>query len=524
MNIRAATEQIEGTVRAYLSKDGHGLYRIPTPMQRPIIMMGPPGVGKTAVVRQVAEGLGINFVSYSITHHTRQSALGLPYIAEDEFGGRSYKVSRYTMSEIIAATYDAIEGSGVREGILFLDEVNCASETLAPAMLQFLQYKTFGQHRLPVGWVIVTAGNPPEYNRSARDFDPAMMDRMKRIDVEPDLGVWMDYATAHGMHPAITTYLASKPKNFYKVRASVNGARMVTARGWEDLSRMIIAYGHEGIGVDGELVSQYLQDAEIAEDFSLYLDLFRKYQDDYKVADILAGAHSPAIAARATAAPFDERIALINLLLDALLTEAHASETAERALEAATDEVDGVRDQLEGKADPMATLSRISAQAAGELETSKAKEATDTSSQLILAEKAELLDRIRATAARWAMDPALRAERGVLSVVQGVLSEAAETVGGQAALASSHLDQALDFLDACFGDGQELIVFTTRLAVDPAFMRFVADHGSSSFAEHGRNLMFHERGLDLLEEVDALRGTASGARIGHHVRGEVRRA
>ena len=228
--------------------------------------------------------------------------------------------------------------------------------------------KTFGQHRLPVGWVIVTAGNPPEYNRSARDFDPAMMDRMKRIDVEPDLGVWMDYATAHGMHPAITTYLASKPKNFYKVRASVNGARMVTARGWEDLSRMIIAYGHEGIGVDGELVSQYLQDAEIAEDFSLYLDLFRKYQDDYKVADILAGAHSPAIAARATAAPFDERIALINLLLDALLTEAHASETAERALEAATDEVDGVRDQLEGKADPMATLSRISAQAAGELE------------------------------------------------------------------------------------------------------------------------------------------------------------
>ena len=258
MNIQQATRQIEGAVRAYLSKDEHGIYRIPTQMQRPIIMMGPPGIGKTAIVSQIADRLGVNFVSYSITHHTRQSALGLPYIAQSEYGGRTYKVSRYTMSEIIAAAYDAVEKSGIPEGILFLDEVNCASETLMPAMLQFLQYKTFGQHRLPAGWVIVTAGNPPEHNRAAREFDPAMMDRLKRIDVEPDLDVWMDYAVSHGVHPAITTYLANKPKSFYRVRAGVNGARMVTARGWEDLSRMIVAYRHEGLAVDQDLVAQYL--------------------------------------------------------------------------------------------------------------------------------------------------------------------------------------------------------------------------------------------------------------------------
>ena len=109
------------------------------------------------------------------------------------------------MSEIIAATYDAIERTGIPEGIIFLDEVNCVSETLAPAMLQFLQYKTFGQHKLPVGWVIVTAGNPPEYNRSAREFDAAMLDRMERIDIEPDLAVWMDYATPRSGDPASVT-------------------------------------------------------------------------------------------------------------------------------------------------------------------------------------------------------------------------------------------------------------------------------------------------------------------------------
>ena len=151
MNIREAMAQIRGAVVAYLSKDALGCYRIPAAMQRPLLMLGPPGVGKTAIAAQVASELGVNFVSYSITHHTRQTALGLPFIVEREYGGRTYQVSEYTMSEIIGAVHDAVKRSGVAEGILFLDEVNCVSETLAPAMLQFLQYKTFGQHRLPDG-------------------------------------------------------------------------------------------------------------------------------------------------------------------------------------------------------------------------------------------------------------------------------------------------------------------------------------------------------------------------------------
>ena len=75
------------------------------------------------------------------------------------------------MSEIVASIYDRMRETGLTEGILFIDEINCVSETLAPAMLQFLQCKTFGNHEIPKGWVIVAAGNPPEYNKSVRDFD-----------------------------------------------------------------------------------------------------------------------------------------------------------------------------------------------------------------------------------------------------------------------------------------------------------------------------------------------------------------
>ena len=139
MNIREAKEQIKHAMIAYFTKDEFGNYVIPIEKQRPVFLMGPPGVGKTAIMEQIASELDVGLVSYSMTHHTRQSALGLPFIVKKTYGGREYDVSEYTMSEIIASVYDMIETTGHKEGILFLDEINCVSETLAPAMLQFLQ-------------------------------------------------------------------------------------------------------------------------------------------------------------------------------------------------------------------------------------------------------------------------------------------------------------------------------------------------------------------------------------------------
>ena len=184
MNISEAKEELIRIVRTYLAKDEEGRYLIPRERQRPVLLMGGPGIGKTAVMRQIAEEMGISLVSYTITHHTRQSAIGLPSISKKTYGGEEHLVTEYTMSEIVASVYDQIARSGISEGILFLDEINCVSETLAPTMLQFLQYKTFGNHRVPDGYVIVTAGNPPEYNRSVREFDIVTLDRVRLLEVK----------------------------------------------------------------------------------------------------------------------------------------------------------------------------------------------------------------------------------------------------------------------------------------------------------------------------------------------------
>ena len=216
MDIQRAKEEIKRAVQAYLATDDIGRPLIPAVRQRPILLMGPPGVGKTQIMEQIAQECDIALVAYTITHHTRQSAVGLPFIRERNYGGRTRSVTEYTMSEIIASVYAAMERTGKKNGILFIDEINCVSETLAPTMLQFLQCKTFGNQAVPGGWVIVAAGNPPEYNKSVREFDLVTLDRVRRIDIEPKLSVWQDYARAHRLHPAVTAYLELRPQHFTK--------------------------------------------------------------------------------------------------------------------------------------------------------------------------------------------------------------------------------------------------------------------------------------------------------------------
>ena len=193
------------------------------------------------------------------------------------------------MSEIVASVYNKIESTGLSEGILFIDEINCVSETLAPTMLQFLQYKTFGNHRIPEGWIIVTAGNPPEYNKSVREFDVVTLDRIKLIHVEADYDVWKAYAYEHEVHPAVISYLNTKTDNFCRIETTVDGKFFATPRGWEDLSSFIKIYERLGKKPDREVVEEYIQFPRIAKDFANYLELFYKYRDDYQIDEILSG-------------------------------------------------------------------------------------------------------------------------------------------------------------------------------------------------------------------------------------------
>lgn len=321
MNILQAKNEIKNTVQAYLSKNSFGEYEIESKNQRPLLLIGPPGIGKTQIMEQISKECQIGLVSYTITHHTRQSAVGLPFIQEKEFQGKTYSITEYTMSEIIASVYSKMEETGLKEGILFIDEINCVSETLAPTMLQFLQNKTFGNQKVPAGWIIVAAGNPSEYNKSVRDFDVVTMDRIRYIHVETDYYVWKEYAISKHIHPMILSYLELKPNNFYIVSTSVDGMEFVTARGWEDLSYLLYTYEKMHLEISQDTIYEYLHHEDIAEDVFAYYLVYKKYQDDYGIDDILNGNVSSSIYARLFNADFDERVSVVNLVMDGLLRQ-----------------------------------------------------------------------------------------------------------------------------------------------------------------------------------------------------------
>ena len=493
MNIKQAKQQVKNAITAYFSKDEFGEYEIPLERQRPIFLMGPPGIGKTAIMEQIAQELGVGLVSYSMTHHTRQSAIGLPFIAQKNYGGREYSVSEYTMSEIIASVYELMEETGVKEGILFLDEINCVSETLAPAMLQFLQFKIFGRHRVPEGWIVVTAGNPPEYNNSVREFDIVTWDRLKRIDIEPDYKAWKEYAAETMVHPAIRSYLDIKEGDFYRVESSVDGKTFVTARGWSDLSDMLRLYEKNGLTVDGDLVIQYLQNREIAKGFALYYDLFNKYQSDYQVDRIYAGEAEEEILQRARAARFDEKLSLLGLLLSGLEEKFAAIETEEKVNDELLNAAKQLRDGNDGNEE--AALLALIEQKKEELYSAKQAGKLSRREQLIRRRTIALLERVQAE---------LSGPSTLLTLLRTLLSEQRSALTQAAARAGAALENSFAFCERAFGEGQELLILVTELTADSHSAHFIARYGSEGYYRHNKALLVYERQQTILRELDAL--------------------
>ena len=501
MNIKQAKNEIKHTVRAYLAKNEAGEYKIPTIRQRPILLMGAPGIGKTQIMEQIAREEKIGLVAYTITHHTRQSAVGLPFIREEEFDGKKYSVTEYTMSEIIASVHRKIRDSGQKEGILFIDEINCVSETLAPTMLQFLQCKTFGNQSVPEGWVIVAAGNPPEYNKSVRDFDMVTLDRIRYLSVEADLKVWKEYARNQNLHGAILSYLELHPKNFYRVEADVDGLQFVTARGWEDLSNLTMVYEEMGIPVDETIVHEFLRHEEVAEDVAAYFDLYQKYQDDYGIGEILKGRIRPEVFARIYAAAFDERLAVTNLLLDGLQTYFVKYSKEKYLTDHWYEFLKSYRKGVTEAENPLNYYKELLLQKEKEYEMAK-QAGHYTRMELELWKKllqklydslGELEPMSKQSVKELAESTFLTVKRG-FDVQRIVLEQTEESV-------MEALEHAFDFMEQAFTDSQEMVVFVTELTLGREAVQFLAEHTCERYLKYNQELLIGSKKTELLSQI-----------------------
>lgn len=503
MNIKKAKEEIKNTILAYLSKDNHGQYKIPVTNQRPILLMGPPGIGKTAIMEQIAAECKIGLVAYTITHHTRQSAIGLPYITKKNYDGKELSVTEYTMSEIIASVYNKMEETNLREGILFIDEINCVSETLSATMLQFLKEKAFGNHKVPEGWIIISAGNPPEYNKSVREFDIVTLDRIRQINITEDYKAWKEYAYKEHVHEAIITYLDIKKEHFYNIETKVDGKEFVTARGWEDLSKIIVTYEELGLSITEDLVGQYIKHRRIAKDFHTYYDFYNKYKFEYSIDSIIEGRLMKEKYTTLANAPFDERITVIGLILSKLYEvfvkvqnkDMYISElfdtlkilkTSLFSGDLETSLEDMLNQIIEEKHSQIAQL-RISSHLDKKVETSMLSVCDSINSYRIKLKEEKITEHEKA-----------------FEVIKAMFEEEVKERLELIELAVASLKNGFIFMEEIFGESQEMVIFITELTMNYFSSKFIGEYGSEEYYKYNKELMFKDKHKEIKGELDQI--------------------
>jgi len=359
---------------------------------------------------------------------------------------------------------------------------------------------------VPDGFIIVTAGNPPQYNKSVRDFDIVTLDRVKRIDIEEDFSAWKEYAYQAGIHGAILSYLQIRGKDFYSVKTQIDGRQFVTARGWEDLSRIIKVYEELGIEVGERLCIQYLQDPEIATGFASYYELYSKYRTLYRIPEILEGA-VPEESAALREAPFDEKLSILGLLIDSLNGEfrsyAENLSVQKRVLEELTALRADLKEAARGAADGSLSCSARKLLATRrtmcEKEMARRKNARMLDKESERAEKKvcmRLMEMEKLLAVNGSGDA-----RKDFRLLKGSFDEAESRRKEEIADADRHLTNSFRFLSATFGEGQEIVLFLSELTAGYYSLKFVNECGNEAYYRYNRLLLLKDRREALQQEA-----------------------
>jgi hypothetical protein len=168
-----------------------------------MMLWGPPGIGKSTLVKSVTEEEGIGFIDVRLAQREPVDIRGLPVPREDRQG----------IDWIVASEWprEGVEGTPER-GIILFDELTAADATLQVAAYEFILDRRLGElYTVPNGWYIVAAGNRSTDNAVARTMSSALANRFMHLDLGASAGEWCDWATANKHHPDVIGFIRYRP-------------------------------------------------------------------------------------------------------------------------------------------------------------------------------------------------------------------------------------------------------------------------------------------------------------------------
>ena len=295
-------------------------------------------------------------------------------------------------------------------------------------------------------------------------------------------------------------YLEVKKDDFYVMEMSPEGRSYVTARGWEDLSDMLLLCDEEEIETDESLISQYLRCDRVAKDFAAYLDMYKKYKKDYRIADILAGNPPPQVFARASEAGFDEKLSVLGMLLDAVNADMRSVMEKADMISSVTPVLRAVKNKAgegAGFEDAIAVLKSAADAAAKRLHDLKAAGALSDQDRKKLKGSAALYDdMIRACNAAACADG-----NAVFTVASGIYEKKVHALKTESDNTGAKLSNMIAFVREAYDGGNEPVILAARLTSDPWSSRFIGTFGSSDYETLSKDMELSERGNDLKEQI-----------------------
>jgi hypothetical protein len=252
----------------------------PVLRRRATMLWGSRGVGKSSIVRQVAEHFAVPLVDLRLTTIEPVDIRGAIYA--DEVQGKT-----------VWFPPEFLPTPAQPAGILFLDELTAAEQRLQISAYSLILDRRVGHYVLPDGWQVIAAGNASFHGAVSHDMGTALADRMFHFNVQAVIDAFLDHALAQGFAPAVMAYLKVRPDKLDDTAAQLAGDHLIgsSPRGWEDISNVL----KSGLSEAAQRV--FVQGRIGAANAAEFFGVLREIQAGVDVVRLLAASAGPATAA-----------------------------------------------------------------------------------------------------------------------------------------------------------------------------------------------------------------------------------
>ncbi len=200
---------------------------------RPVFIWGPPGIGKSTLVQQFAESLGLPCVSLLGSQLAPEDIIGVPQILDG--------VSQFCPPKMIARK---------EPYCLFLDELNACSQEVQKAFYSLIHEHRIGEYDLPKGSIVIGAGNRAQDSAIVKPMSSALINRMMHVQLKVSHQDWLEWASANEIHPYVIEYINLRPDHLW-TQPPKHEEPFSTPRSWHMLSDAMKEYGERITNVNG---------------------------------------------------------------------------------------------------------------------------------------------------------------------------------------------------------------------------------------------------------------------------------